>query len=478
VKAGLPWVSLRTKIAFPVAVTMLLLGLGSASFVRRTIQASVQEELHRRSLSQVSELALRATQKALVEDQVGLEQVLRNVTAHGDVAYVVIISASGYVVAHSFPAGVPDGLVGIFETPRRSVEDVVSFRSEQGDIQDYVAQMIDGRLGTVHMGVAQGRVQQLAWERGRTVLMVIAAGAVLAAILAWLVTHLATVPLRRLTQAATQVGEGDLEVRSGVRSFDEVGDMAARFDEMVERLAADQERLRLAHQMMIRTERLAMVGKVSSGVAHEIGNPLHAARQFVEALQENPEQSERYTALLEEALRRIDKVIDQMLGFSRERRLDPRPTDINAVVTRATDFLSYDKRIRDTALEVTLGSDLPHVQVDPDAMGQVVANLLVNALDAVEGGGHIRVSTAAHVNGGPRPEVLISVDDDGPGVPQELTEHIFDPFFTTKEAGRGTGLGLSVSQELLSVQGGRIEFKNVAGGGASFEVWLPAMETR
>jgi len=474
----LPRVSLRTKIALPVAVTMLVLGLGSASFVRRTVQESVQDELHQRSLSLVRELALRATQKALVEDQVGLEQVLRDVTSREDVVYVVVISSSGFVLGHSFPAGMPDGLIGVFETPRESLDDVVSFRSEKGDIQDYVAQMIDGRLGTVHLGVAQERVQQLAWERGRAVLLLLAAGAILAAVLAWIVTHLATVPLRRLAQAATRVGEGDLDARSGVRSFDEVGDLAARFDEMVERLEADQARLQQAHQMMIRTERLAMVGKVSSGVAHEIGNPLHAARQFVEGLRENPEQSERYIALIEEALRRIYKVIGQMLGFSRERQLEPRSTDINDVVSRAADFLSYDKRIRDTVLEVTLEADLPLVHVDPDAMGQVVANLLVNALDAVEGGGHIHLSTAAHTNGGPAPCVVVSVGDDGPGVPEKVAEHIFDPFFTTKEAGRGTGLGLSVSQELLSVQGGRLELKTQAGGGASFEVWLPAAEAQ
>ena len=474
----LPSVSLRTKIALPVAVTMLVLGLGSASFVRRSVQASVQDELHRRSLSLVSELALRATQKALVEDQVGLEQVLRDVTSREDVVYVVVIGSSGYVVAHSFPAGVPDGLIGVFETPRASVDDVVSFQSEKGDVRDYVAQMIDGRLGTVHLGVAQGRIQQIALERGRAVLLLLAAGAILAAAFAWIVTHLATVPLRRLTHAATLVGEGDLDVRSGVRSHDEVGDLAARFDEMVERLAADQDRLQQAHQMLIRTERLAMVGKVSSGVAHEIGNPLHAARQFVEALRDNPGQSERYIALLEEALRRIDKVIDQMLGFSRERQLEPQPTDLNDVVTRAADFLSYDKRIRDTVLEVTLAPDLPPVHVDPDAMGQVVANLLVNALDAVEGGGHILISTQARTNGGDAPYAVVSVGDDGPGVPEELSDQIFDPFFTTKGAGQGTGLGLSVSQELLSVQGGRIELKTHAGGGASFEVWLPAAEAR
>jgi C4-dicarboxylate-specific signal transduction histidine kinase len=286
------------------------------------------------------------------------------------------------------------------------------------------------------------------------------------------------VPIRQLAAAASRVGEGDLAARSGVDTADEVGDLARRFDEMVQRLQANQRSLEQAHEMMVRTERLAVLGQVTSGVAHEIGNPLHAARQFVEALRDRPERADRYLALIDEALQRIDKVIGQMLGYSRERRLERRPTDLNEVVLRSADFVGYDQRSHDVEIDLQLGQGLPRIDVDPDAMGQVVVNLMVNALDAVGGQGRIEVRTDVIRNGAPRPTVLLRVSDDGPGISPETARHIFDPFFTTKDAGKGTGLGLSVSQELVSVQGGSIRLTSGEQGGASFEVRLPAMEDR
>lgn len=114
--------------------------------------------------------------------------------------------------------------------------------------------------------------------------------------------------------------------------------------------------------------------------------------------------------------------------------------------------------------------------VDPDALNQVLINLMVNALDAVGRDGRIRITTAVHRNGGGAPSVVVGVTDDGPGIPAEMRERIFEPFYTTKDAGEGTGLGLSVSQELLEVQHGRLVLRSDPGEGATFEVRLPAAE--
>ena len=471
-------VSIRSKLAVPIVGAILALGVGTALGVRRSVERSLEEELHRRSLALVSSLALQATRETVVEDLAGLERVIADVMAEDDVLYVVIIGSRGFVLADSFPAGVPTDLIGIFETPRDVIHAAVPFRTEDGPAGDYVAQMLDGRLGTVHLGVRRDRIQLQAQQQGRLVLALACSTALAAALVAWLVAHLVARPMRRLSATASRVGAGDLTARSGVVTGDEVGELAAQFDEMVQQLADGQQAVERAHRAMVRSERMAVMGTVAAGVAHEIGNPLHAARQFAEALEENPDAGERYLPLVQEALGRIDKVIAQMMAYSRERQMQLGRTDIGEVVGKAVDFAGYDRRWKDVALQTTIQPEIPPAHADPDVLGQVLVNLLVNALDAVEPGGTVRVVAAAGATPGRGAGVTIAVEDDGPGVPPELRDRVFEPFFTSKAAGHGTGLGLSVSQELMAAQGGRLDLVERQGPGAVFRLWLPAAEDR
>ncbi len=469
-------VSMRAKLALPVTAAVLGLGLAGALIVRSSLERSLEQELARRAQALVSETALRATREALVDDVVGLDRVVDGAMRRDDVRYVVVIGPSGYVLSSSFPAGVPIDLIGIFESPRDAITSPVDFRTTEGVISDYVAQMIDGRLGTVHLGISHARIHAQARDRGRTVLLWGVGAAFLAALLAFGVAHLATRSVRQLADAAARLGGGDLSTRSGVSAKDEVGDLAIQFDTMAARLEENQERLETAHRQLLRTERLAVTGQVASGVAHEIGNPLHAARQFAEALRERPDDQGRYLPLIDEALTRIDRVIKQMLGFSSERAMEPRPTDASEVVEGALEFVRFDHRSRNVEFESAVGETVPAAMIDPDALHQVLVNLLVNALDALDGSGHIRVSVAGVVSPSRNGSVVITVRDDGPGIDRDLRAQVFEPFFTTKEVGEGTGLGLSVSQELLEAQGGRLVLQPDAGTGTTFEIWLPATE--
>jgi len=467
---------LRTKLAVPIGLMILLLGVCTAVLMSRTILGSLEDELHRRALTLASEVSLRATQEALVEDRIALDAIIADTMTRDDVLYVVVIGAGGYVLTDSFDAGVPDDLIDIFEIPRASVDDPVAFDSDRGVVRDYVAPMVDGRLGTVHLGISQTRVQDAARSGGRKLLVFAVIAALATALLATVLTHIATQPVRQLTVAASHVAGGRLDVRSGVVSRDEIGDLAEQFDDMVAKLGGSQAKLREAHKMLVRSERLAVVGQVASGIAHEIGNPLHAARQFVDALAENPDAHRRYLPLTREALDRIDNVISEMLGFTRERSLRPRAVEVNAVVLKAVDFLRFDQRCRNVDLDQELTDDLPTTLVDPESIGQVVVNLVVNSLDALEGEGRVLVKTAARPNGDARQHVVVTVADDGPGIDPQTVERIFEPFYTTKDPGAGTGLGLAVSQRIVSVQGGRLEYVHVPGPGATFEIWLPAEE--
>ena len=466
---------IRARFAIPIASMVLATGLSLALFINRTVAISFEEELHRRSHAMISELVQRSTPEAVRNDLAALELVAQDLSARQDVAYVAIIGASGDVLASSFPSGLPSDLVRVFETPRAHPDDEIAFRTDGGEVHDLVGLLIDGRLGTVHLGLHQGRIRKEASRQSHLVMAHTAGGALVATILAMLTAHLVTRPLRALAAATDQVGTDQPVQVPPVRRGDELGQLAQAFEDMVRRLDQKQAQIDAANRLVVQAERMAVVGQLSAGVAHEIGNPLHAGRQFLEGLKDNPAQGERYLGLLDQALARIDKVIGQLLSYSSERSLEIEPTLAEEVIQQAIDFMRYDHRVRAVEIEPRVEPHLPMVLVDAGVMQQVLVNLLVNALDALDGAGHIEIS-AELAKRDDRAVVLLAVEDSGPGVPTEVAEHLFDPFFTTKDPGKGTGLGLSVSQELVVAQGGSLRYRPAADGGARFEILLPTQE--
>ncbi len=467
---------IRGRFAIPITATVLLMGLSLALFIHGTVRHRLEEESQLRSHALVSELVQRATPEAARGDRSALELVVRDLSRRQDVVYVAILDPGGRTLASSFPLGLPTELAAFLGQPRRLPDNGLAFRSEQGVVHDLASELIGGRLGTAHLGLSQDRIEDAAMRQGQLVAAHTVGGALVAALLSLLIAHLVTEPLRALVNAAEQVGT-DQEVQlPPIPPGDELGRLAQAFGDMLLRLEQKQAQIDAANRLVVQAERMAVVGKLSAGVAHEIGNPLHAGRQFLEGLKASPDQAERYTELLDQAFGRIDKVIGQLLSYSSERALALEPCDVDELLHQALDFMRYDHRVRDIELMAEIEDGLPPAMLDPAVMQQVLVNLLVNALDALEGEGSITLS-AARVRGDDEQRLLIAVEDSGPGVPDEIAQRLFDPFFTTKDVGQGTGLGLSVSQELVGAQGGELRYRPAEGGGARFEILLPLKES-
>jgi two-component system sensor histidine kinase AtoS len=229
----------------------------------------------------------------------------------------------------------------------------------------------------------------------------------------------------------------------------------------IETLAAFQSRL-------LRAERLATVGQVASRIAHEVRNPLAIIRSMVQSLGETSEtESPRRTCqqVLEE-IDRLSRVTSSLVGLSRPLRPRIVEIDTREVVSRV-EWLS--RRLLDgrgVVLRVALGPEGARVRADPDLACQVLLGLVGNAAEATTEGGSIDLLCEEHAD-----EVVFSVEDHGPGVPQEIRERVFEPFFTTKAG--SAGLGLAVAREVAEAQGGRVALENSAGSGARFALHLP-----
>jgi two-component system NtrC family sensor kinase len=233
---------------------------------------------------------------------------------------------------------------------------------------------------------------------------------------------------------------------------------------------------------LLHAQKMETLGQLVTGVAHELNNPLAAIIAFAQLLRSDerlPADLAHDADLLVQEAERTRRIVANLLDFARQRTADPRPTQMANLFERTLELNAYELRAGRIEASVQIPDDLPLVLVDADQIQQVLLNLTLNAIQAIRAAGEsgtITVSaTTVPPDEGAVPRVRLRVEDDGPGVDETVQARIFEPFFTTKDEGQGTGLGLSVSREIIEAHGGRLWFEPGTTGGAAFLFELPAV---
>jgi len=337
-------------------------------------------------------------------------------------------------------------------------------------------------------------------------------------------------PMERLAVDARRIGDGDYHYRIPPMERLELDQIRESVNAMADRLITEQtllaenvesldrtnEELVLARDQVVQAARLASVGTLAAGIAHEVGNPLGAIMAFVDVAKSRIEKSGGDTELLDsirDEARRIDRIVRGLLDHARPREGEAVPVQPAFVVERVHELMDTQGKLDHVQHDWSLGEDVPDVLIEPHGLEQVLVNLLLNALDALRDTEDPRLSVRISVEQGgihrmPRRRaddppginylhrrrvardprgigvdplftaarvVVIEVEDNGPGIPDDAIERVFDPFFTTKEPGKGTGLGLSICARLVEGMGGRIQVANTPKGGACFAIRLPGV---
>jgi signal transduction histidine kinase len=233
--------------------------------------------------------------------------------------------------------------------------------------------------------------------------------------------------------------------------------------------------LRQTQLQLVQATKMATLGEVASGIAHELNQPLMVMRARLQQLLPQTEEPLRLQLQrLERQTEKMARIINHLRSFARQSHDERRPVALAQVIDEALLLLGEQLRERGIAVEVASTPDLPLVLADPGQLEQVVLNLLGNARDALAGQPDPRIGIAVKALDGPPPQLVLSISDTGAGIPPEQLERIFEPFFTTKAEGQGTGLGLSISRGIVERHGGRIEVESTPGAGTTFHVLLPA----
>jgi signal transduction histidine kinase len=359
--------------------------------------------------------------------------------------------------------------------------------------QTYVPVDVDGlRRGYIELSESRvaehRRVRLIVFD---TIAMTLALMLVSAAVSVALGFLLVGRPVRALAEKARRIGRGDFSGPVALRARDELGELAGEMNAMCEQLVEANERV--AHETATRiatleqlrhADRLTTVGKLASGVAHELGTPLNvvsARAAMIASGEATGAEIPEYARIIVDASKRMTAIIRQLLTFARRSQTSRARVDARALVDEALNMLRTLAKKSNASIalhgagDATVDADAGHIQ-------QVVTNLVVNAIQAMPSGGAIDV-TIAREHAAPPPQyggaagnyVCIRVRDEGVGIPEGALEHIFEPFYTTKDVGEGTGLGLSVSFGIVQEHGGWITVDSEPGKGSTFRIYLPAL---
>ena len=307
---------------------------------------------------------------------------------------------------------------------------------------------------------------------------------------------LVTRPIAKLLAGIDDVAQGDLSRVLLSEREDEIGALASRFNDMTFSLResrAETERQNTARTLLeerlFQTEKMATIGQLAAEIAHEVGTPLNVivgrSRAMAKKAQD-PEAVTKNAEIVAEQASRITRIIQRLLDTARRKvgAAENGLVNLNQVTLSTMEFLEGRFSAGKVSRTLARAEGLPPVKGDPDQLQQVVLNLLINAIDAMPGGGQIRVETSLVTRRRPglevapeQPVVIVEISDSGPGIDEAARDKIFEPFYTTKEGRGGTGLGLSVSHGIIKEHDGWIEVDaGPAGVGSSFRICLPAAQ--
>jgi two-component system NtrC family sensor kinase len=348
-------------------------------------------------------------------------------------------------------------------------------------------------LGVLDIGMSLADVdQEIKGAQNKMIIFAIIAFLVISMAISISINRYVTRPVRELVKETQKISVGDLSNGISIKTEDEIGQLSSAFSRMTiglrkldekllewgktleQKVEQRTKELRSTQDQLLQSEKMASLGKLAAGVAHEINSPLtgiltYSSLLFKAKKDEDPEKEDLEVIVNE--TNRCKMIVKGLLDFARQTEPQKVLSDINEVINKSINLISHQAGIQNVKIEKKIKPDLPKIMIDAGQIQQVFINILLNAIEAMPQGGALTVSSGIEDE-----MVAIRFTDTGIGIPRENLLKIFDPFFTTKKQGKGTGLGLSVSYGIIERHRGKLEVKSQVGKGTTFTIKLPIKE--
>ncbi len=482
-------VTLRTKFILILNLLVVLL-VATAAFLAEIQQRNaIIEEVKKRAIILARSLADASTNSLVTYNYVGVEQSLAIAIKSPDVVYAVVLDKEGNIAASSVREALSRGiLLENKEAVPTGADPLIRQRQIPGSRAETVYDvsvpvMVEGsdqRWGMVRLGISlEGMQKQIA--RTRRLISVLGLMAVLiASVSSILLARRITNPLQALTRGVAAVGQGDLTQRINIETKDELGELARAFNEMTQQLA----RVRELEDRLRRADRLAALGTMAAGIAHDIRNPLTSILIFSQLMSLHYDDSdvrEKFNRVVPRELERVQTVIEDMMELARPASVHREPASLNDILSQVLELFESQVNPQGIKISTEYELDLPFCMADRKRLHRCFSNLVSNAFQAMSSGGELTVRTrripamifpdTGLPDPRPEPAIQITIADTGQGISADRLSRIFDPFYTTKE--KGLGLGMAIAHRIVEDHRGTIDVQSKVGLGSTFTVCIP-----
>jgi len=343
-----------------------------------------------------------------------------------------------------------------------------------------IVDIFDKRVGMLYVGVLEAKYVEIRRNTLLVFILITAAGMLIAIVLGYFLSQRILGPVHHLINVSRRVSAGDLSPTIGPISSSEIGVLQRTFQEMLSSLRERDRSQRAESELkLLQSEKQASVGRLAAGVAHEINNPLTGVLTFTHLLLRREDINQEIREDLQtiaDATERVRRIVKGLLDFSRQTKIKPEAANINTLIEQTIPLVANQALVKGVIFCFDPGENIPMRTLDHNQVQSVILNIILNAIDATDKGGHINIYTKLTTTPNQGRAIDVEIADTGCGISPEHLDKLFDPFFTTKEVGKGTGLGLSVSQGIIERHGGTIRVRSTVGQGSVFTISFPLEE--
>ncbi len=482
------------KFAIMSTIIVIIFGAINIYMLWNSVYKSFEKEIDKRCKVLARIVAEKSLNPLVYEDYLSIYKILEEIqSSDPSISYIFVLNAQNKVVAQTYNLTIPKGLIHVnsLNSNKYHIQVIKAEHFKHPVIRDIAYPILQGEIGTVRLGIVEEHIQQEMRQASKNLIIMISVFLILGLLATWIFSYLITSPIKKISEKAQRIDLNSIDNEKceinkkiffnlfNIKIYDELDLLIEKFSEMLLRLRKNYFQLKETQNALIQAEKMASLGTLSAGVAHEINNPISGIKNCINRINKKPENTQqnlKYIELIKEATEKIENVVQHLLSYSRKQEFVTKKVILNQVIESAIQLTKHRLGGKNVKI-ISFFDQIFTINGSFNHLEQILVNFILNSYDAITE----RIEKEPNLNGiieiklqKKQDKTLIHVIDNGIGISDDKKSKIFDPFFTSKEVGKGTGLGLSLSYNLIQKHGGDVTFSSQVMQGTEFIIELPS----